>query len=72
MKATQKLRIIINGISFYSTPKKVREGIGDFQKVNRVIQAALEHLTTAQKARPTTSGVGHTYEGVQVQIDVIY
>ena len=50
-----KLRIIINGVSLYTTPNRIKKGIGDFSSINTVCQLALEEMD------PNSVGLCRTY-----------
>ena len=71
MKSTQKLRIVINSVSIFTTPKQIRNGLGDFNKVNVAAQKALlalENMRAFEKFPPV--GLVGTWEGMQVQISM--
>ena len=71
MKSTQKLRIVINSVSIFTTPKQIRTGLGDFYTVNAAAQKALlvlEDMRKNDKFPPT--GLGGTWEGMQVQLSM--
>lgn len=72
MKATQKLRIIIDSVSLYTTPKQIRNGLGDFYTVNAAAQKCLlvlEDMRENEKFPPV--GLAGTWEGKNVQISMI-
>jgi hypothetical protein len=72
MKPTQKLRIVINSISIFTTAKQIRNGLGDFYTVNAAAQKALlvlEDMREHDRFPPT--GLGGTWEGMQVQLSMI-
>lgn len=75
LRNTQRLRVIINGVSFFSTVRQVRDGVGDFTKVNA---AAAEALTALELTRASdgiaeqcTVGLSGTWHGFQVQLNII-
>jgi len=71
MKATQKLRIVIDSVSFYTTPKQIRNGLGDSYRVNAAAQKCLlvlEDMRENEKFPPI--GLVGTWEGMNVQIDM--
>lgn len=39
-----KLRVIVNGVHFYSTVKQVKEGVGDHTDINEAVQACLQDI----------------------------
>ena len=72
MKPNQKLRLIINGVSMYTTAKKIRDGIGDFYSVNAAAQKCLlvlENMREHDKIPPV--GLAGTWESKQVQLDML-
>jgi hypothetical protein len=64
-----KVRLIINGVSIYTTVEKIRYGIGDFYKVNAATQKCLLCLEDMQKDNIPPVGLAGTWENMQVQID---
>ena len=72
MKQNQKLRVVINGIHFYTTAKKIRDGVGDRYSVNAATQKCLlvlENMREHDKIPPV--GLAGTWEGYQVQLDML-
>jgi hypothetical protein len=72
MKQSQKLRVIVGGVHLYSTPKVIRNGIGDQYTVNAAVQKCLlvlEHMREHEKIPPV--GLAGTWEGRSVQIDMV-
>lgn len=73
-KKTQKFRIIVGDACFYSTASQIRNGIGDFIKCNAAVQKALDSLEYIRsgegKADQCSVGLGGTWEGISVQINV--
>ena len=66
-KPTQKLRVIIDNVSIYTTAKQVRNGIGDFYSVNAATQKALLVLETTKRG---SNGIAGRWDDHNVQIDV--
>lgn len=46
---TQQFRLILNGVSIYTTARAIRNGIGDMSSCNSVAQLALHELECANK-----------------------
>lgn len=72
-KAAQKFRVIVGPASFYATAKQIRSGVGDFVKCNSAVLHALNQLEITRASddlMATASGLGCTYEGLQVQLNV--
>jgi hypothetical protein len=72
---TMKLRVISNNVSFYTTPKQIRNGVGDFIDFNSAVQKALDTLEYANSNLPgcgrKTSGMCGTWSGIDIQINII-
>lgn len=72
MKVTQKLRLIIDGVSFYTTPKQIRNGVGDMYSINSASQKclmALEDMREFNNIPPV--GLAGTWDGKAVQISIL-
>jgi hypothetical protein len=74
-KQTQKFRIINGNACFYATAKQIRNGVGQFISFNAATQKALDALEFSRSgtgfADSATSGIGGTWEGLQIQLDVM-
>lgn len=53
---SNKIRVIVNGVSFYSTKAQIKRGVGDFSIINTFVQLALE-----QCIQEGIQGLGRTY-----------
>lgn len=88
MKATQKVRVIINSgggwvtpqrgnglasneVSFYSTAKRCREGVGDRYDLNAAVYSAYWALEDARKSKKGALGVAGRWNGYGVQLTVV-
>ena len=72
LKASQKLRLVINGIHFHTTAKQIRYGIGDEYRGNAASQKCLlvlESMRRVEKIAPC--GLAGHWEGYNVQLDMI-
>ena len=69
-RAIQRFRVIIDGISFYTTASAIRHGVGDHMRVNAAILSALEALESLRTKDPAV-GVGGTWHGHQVQLSMM-
>lgn len=49
-----KYRVIVNGVSFYTTTAAIKRGVGDFSLINTALQLALEEMGNDQ-------GIGKSY-----------
>jgi hypothetical protein len=74
-KQTQKFRIINGNACFYATAKQIRNGVGQFISFNAATQKALDALEYTRSgtgfADSSTSGIGGTWEGMQIQLDAM-
>lgn len=75
LKQSQKIRVIISGVGFFTTVKQIRNGMFCFTKQTAATQkavCALEHIRSGKGiAEQCTTGLGGTWEGLSVQIDLI-
>jgi cystathionine beta-lyase/cystathionine gamma-synthase len=70
----QKLRVVTNGVSFYTTAQQVREGVGDLGRFNSATRQCLEALEITRSnddVMACASGLAAIYEGIQIQIDMV-
>ena len=42
-----KYRVIVNGVSFYTTGSAIKRGVGDFVSVNTAVRQVFERMQTA-------------------------
>jgi len=66
----QRFRVIINGISFFTSRAAVVNGVGDFTKVNDAVKAAIKELERIREQDPAV-GVCGTWCGFDVQLSMI-
>ena len=71
MKSKQKLRLVINGVSIFTTVKNIQSGIGDSQRTNRAAQHALDSLIRLRHAELKPVGVSGYWYDFPIQIDLI-
>ena len=69
-----KFRVIVGPVSWYTTAKQIREGVGDLLQCNcALIEAlmALEHTRSGLgPAEEATSGISGHWRGLNVQLDI--
>jgi hypothetical protein len=53
----EKVRVIVNGISFYTTKAQIKRGVGSHSSLNLFIELALEECL-----RENLTGLGRTYQ----------
>ena len=74
-KQSQKIRVIVSGVGFYTTVKEVRNSMFCFTTQNAAVQkavCALEGIRNGQSREDkNTTGIGGTWEGLQVQLDLL-
>jgi len=51
-----KVRVIVNGVSFYTTKAQIKRGVGDNASINMFAQMALDECI-----REGVAGLGKTY-----------
>jgi hypothetical protein len=68
LKKSQKLRIILSGVAIYTTAQQIRYGLFGFMSQNAAAQKALEALEFQGRG---ATGLAGTWEGLQVQIDLM-
>jgi len=76
LKQSQKLRVIISGVGIWTTAKQIRNGIGCFTNQIAATQKALDALEFTRsgpkwRLNRYATGLGGTWEGLQVQIDIL-
>ena len=75
LKQNQKLRIIINGVGIYTTAKQIRWCLFGFANQNAAAQKALDALEGIRSgtgaADKSTVGLCGTWEGLNVQLDIL-
>lgn len=67
---SQNVKVIINGVVFYTTVRQIRNGVGDCYFTNAALQKALLVLETerGQKGAEAIAGV---WESRHVQLNLI-
>lgn len=74
-KQSQKIRVIVSGVGFYTTVKEVRNSMFCFTVQNAAVQkavCALEHVRNSKNIEDRrTVGICGTWEGLSVQLDLI-
>lgn len=66
---TQKFRVILNGVSVFTTARTIRQGIGDSYSSNAAAQKALMELERLQEQAIPPAGLTGHWDGFNVQID---
>jgi hypothetical protein len=72
-RTSQKFRVIVGDACFYATAKQIRNGVGDFVNCNAATQKALDALEAYRSGdgvEMCSTGLGGTWEGLQVQLNV--
>jgi len=71
LKKGTKILVRCNGISFYTTPGQIRESVGNMCDFNAAVQKALDCLEFQRMTEQFRMGVGGTWEGIQLQLDIM-
>lgn len=75
LKQSQKIRIIVSGVAVYTTAKQIRYGLFGFVNQTAASQKALDALEFMRSgtgaADQCASGLCGTWEGLEVQIDMV-
>jgi hypothetical protein len=75
LKQSQKMRIIISGVGIYTTAKQIRYGLFGFVSQVAASQKALDALEFTRSGKgfadKYTTGIGGTWENIQVQLDIL-
>lgn len=72
LKSSQKVRVIANGISFWSTVKAIRWGVGSNSNLNYALNIALDILSNDRMIPglcPT--GMAGSWGGYSIQLDIL-
>jgi len=72
-RTSQKFRVIVGDACFYATAKQIRNGVGDFVNCNAATQKALNALEAYRSGdgvEMCSTGLGGTWEGLQVQLNM--
>ena len=56
-----KIRVIVNGVSFYTTRAQIKQGVGDFSSINTFVKDAFKQCLDEGVA-----GLGRTYEAYEM------
>ena len=75
LKQFQKIRIIVSGVAVYTTVKQIRYGLFGFVNQVAASQKALDALEYTRSGTGAVdrcaTGLCGTWEGLQVQIDIL-
>lgn len=71
LKKTMKLRVNSNGVSFYTTVKQIQDGVGSSSTFNDAILNALSALKELIEDVHFAYGIGGTWKGYQIQLDIV-
>jgi hypothetical protein len=67
----KKIRVIVNGVSFYTSNNAIVRGVGDDQNINKTVRLVYAELLKLNNNKGTV-GVGYSdKDGYQVQIDYV-
>lgn len=75
LKQSQKMRIIISGVSVYTTAKAIRWGLFGITTQVAASQKALDALEFTRSGKGVAdkcaTGLAGTWSGLQVQLDIL-
>lgn len=71
LKKNSQVLVRSNEVSFYTTAGMIRSGIGNHVKFNAAVQKALDSLEYMRQTEQFRLGVGGTWEGIQLQLDIV-
>lgn len=71
MKKYQKLRAIVDGVSFYTTAGQIRSNVGDSTRINEAVLTCLLALTNQSKTTDYATGLCGRWNNVDVQLDIL-
>jgi hypothetical protein len=73
-KPSQRFRVCIGAVSFYTTAKQIRNGVGDFGTCNAATQKCLDALEFTKSGKGLADqcavGLAGTWENLQVQLNI--
>ena len=75
----QRIRVVIQGVHFYTTARDIREGVGDEYHTNASIQKALDALEHSRsveshwrvRKEKHTTGIAGRWENRDVQLNIL-
>ena len=65
-----KYRVIVNGISFYTTAAAIKRGVGDFVSVNTVVRELFENMFNAVGIGSTMTVYDHKMNRVSYDVQI--
>ena len=66
----QRFRVVINGISFFTSKAAIVNGVGDFTKVNEAVKSAITELERIRQIDAAV-GLAGTWHGFSVQLSMV-
>ena len=65
-----KYRVIVNGVSFYTTAAAIKRGVGDFVGVNTVVRELFENMFNAVGIVSTMTVYDHKMNRVSYDVQI--
>ena len=65
-----KYRVIVNGVSFYTTAAAIKRGVGDFVGVNAVVRQLFEDMHNATGIGSTMTVYDHKMDRVSYDVQI--
>lgn len=69
-----KFRVVSGNVCFYTSAKQIRAGVGGFLSFNLAAMEALqafENYRAGDGVEASSTGLGGTWQGHQIQLDVL-
>ena len=65
-----KYRVIVDGVSFYTTAAAIKRGVGDFVSVNPVVRKLFENMFNANVIGSTMTVYDHKMNRVSYDVQI--
>ena len=66
---SQRFRVIVDKVSFYTTAKSIRDGVGDMTILNGAVRQAIEELELHRA--DGSVGLAGTWNRYQIQLSMV-
>ena len=66
---SQRFRVIVDKVSFYTTAKSIRDGVGDMTILNGAVRQAIEELELHRADGPV--GLAGTWNRYQIHLSMV-
>ena len=69
-KGSQRFRVIVGNVSFYTTAKQIRDGVGDLVQCNEAVRQSLASLEAYRVSCPAAFGQCGRWNDMNVQLNM--